>query len=126
MGTSLVTDEPDSLREAALRVAEEYEADVYLYSGPINDTGFGRLAVEMARTKQQAWDDVKIPAYDRALLILTTTGGLANSAYQIARLFQTQYSEFIVFTPSYCKSAGTKIALGAHRLLVDVFLNWVR
>lgn len=106
--------------EIAAKVAYEYEADVYLYSGPIADEGYGQLASEIGRTKQVA-DKGNIPSHSRAILILTTNGGQANPAYQIARLFQTQYDEFLLFAPSYCKSSGTIIALGAHRLIMDVF-----
>jgi membrane-bound ClpP family serine protease len=31
------------------------------------------------------------------------------------------YKEFYVCAPSACKSAGTLIALGAHKLIVDPF-----
>ena len=115
-----VTDGATSLAEVALGVSKAYSADIYLYSGPIDDRGYGRVAVEIAKTKQQAANEL-ITGYNVALLILTTTGGQANAAYQIARLFQTQYDQFIIFTPSYCKSAGTIVALGAHKLLMDVF-----
>jgi ClpP class serine protease len=92
-------------------VGNEYEADVYFYSGPVGDVGLGRLTKEITRGKCR----------DKALLILTTNGGTANAAYQIARLLHKTYGEFILFTPSYCKSAGTIIALGAHRLIMDTF-----
>ena len=36
-------------------------------------------------------------------------------------MFQKTYDEFILFTPSYCKSAGTIIALGAHKIIMDTF-----
>ncbi len=98
------------LIEAAAAVSEVYGADVYAYSGPIDDDGLGRTVTAIAKHKTK----------DTALLILTTNGGSANTAYQIARIFQKMYDEFIVCTPSYCKSAGTLIALGAHRLLVDM------
>lgn len=99
------------LAKAALAVAAEHDADVIFYSGPIDDAGFGEVAKAIARAKH----------HSKAILILTTNGGQANSAYQIARLFQKTYDEFWIYTPSYCKSAGTIIALGAHTLLMDSF-----
>jgi Serine dehydrogenase proteinase len=98
--------------DCADEVEKAYDADVYLYSGPIDDSGFGELvrAITTAGIK-----------HDKCLLLLTTNGGSANSAYQIARFIQKQYSKFILFTPSYCKSAGTLIALGAHQLIMDEF-----
>lgn len=116
----LVAESPPTIAESARRVSDVYGADIYLYSGPIDDGGYGQVASEIARTKQQA-EDGRITGHNTAILILTTTGGQANPEYQIARLFQTQYTEFVIFTPSYCKSAGTIIALGAHKLLMDVF-----
>jgi hypothetical protein len=92
-------------------VSDSFKSDVFFYSGPIDDRGFGLIAKEIAKAKN----------LDNALLILVTNGGLANSAYQIARLFQKMYERFIVFTPSICKSAGTIIALGAHQLIMDAF-----
>ena len=106
-----MTDESDDLNYLIEAAAAEYEADIYFYSGPIDDNGFGQITSSLTLGKQR----------DRALLILVTNGGLANSAYQIARLFQSQYKEFVLFCPSRCKSAGTLIALGAHRLIMDVF-----
>ena len=101
----------DALQVSGIAVGDEYEADVYFYSGPIADAGLGRITKEITRGKRR----------DNALLILTTNGGSANAAYQIARLFQKTYETFILCTPSYCKSAGTIIALGAHRIIMDVF-----
>lgn len=106
-----MTDVNDKWNEIIDAVEEEYNADVYFYSAPIDDDGFGALTQSVATNKRK----------DRALLILVTNGGLANSAYQIARLLQTQYKHFILFLPSRCKSAGTLVALGANVLLMDAF-----
>jgi ClpP class serine protease len=61
---------------AVTTVCEEYAADVFFYSGGINDSGFGKLTAAVARNK----------THSKVLLILTTLGGSANSAYQIARM----------------------------------------
>lgn len=99
------------LKAAVDSASAEYEADIYFYSGGIDDEGFGLLTKEVSDKKSR----------DKAILILVTNGGLANSAYQIARLFQRLYEEFVVYCPSKCKSAGTLVAVGAHRLIMDVF-----
>ncbi len=108
-----MTREPDTTPlSLAIAAAEtEYNADIYFYSGPIDDNGIGQLA--SAVTQHQS--------HDKAVLILTTNGGLANAAYQIARLMQDQYEDWALFCPSRCKSAGTLIALGATSLIMDVF-----
>lgn len=102
---------PKELLGNIAAVSAEYGADLYFYSGPIDDSGLGQITTSIGQAKDR----------DKALLILTTSGGQANAAYHIARLFQKMYEEFILFTPSYCKSAGTIIALGAHKLIMDSF-----
>lgn len=96
------------LAAAVTTVAGEYDADVFVYSGAIEGTAFGQLLTVMPEGRSR----------NNALLILTTNGGNAGAAYQIARLFQKAYQEFIVFLPSVCKSAGTLLAIGAHRLIM--------
>lgn len=48
-----------------------------------------------------------------------TFGGAPDPAYRIARCFQHYYKEFVIFVPSYCKSAGTLLALGAHEVVMS-------
>jgi hypothetical protein len=95
--------------ELAKKIAADENCDIYLYSGPINEAGFGAVVENL------------FSQYDSAILILSTHGGSANSAYRIARLFQSFYKTFTVFISSYCKSAGTIITLGAHRLIMTDF-----
>jgi hypothetical protein len=100
---------------AALEAAEKsYDADIYLYNAPIGDNGFSELT-RAVKNKQPT------SGRQNCVLILVTFGGLANSAYQIARLLATTYTKFYVFAPSVCKSAGTIVTLGAHELIMDVF-----
>jgi hypothetical protein len=101
----------DKLSNAVATASEQYDADIFFYSGEINDGAFGSLAGEIAKVKCRP----------NSVLILVTHGGQANPGYQIARLFQKTYTQFILYAPSFCKSAGTIIALGANRLLMDAF-----
>ncbi|MGA2951771.1 MAG: hypothetical protein ABSD80_06000, partial [Caulobacteraceae bacterium] len=96
----------------AAAASEKHDADIFLYSGPIEDTGYGSLASAIAKAGKPR---------SRAILILVTNGGSANAAYQIARLMQKMYDEFLLYCPSRCKSAGTLVAIGAHRLIMDSF-----
>lgn len=98
------------MREEVQAVADIYDADVYVYSSAIDHEGFGKIVGCYKGSHRR-----------NALLILTTNGGLANSAYKIARFFQTQYEQLIVVIPSVCKSAGTLLACGAHRLVMTPF-----
>jgi hypothetical protein len=100
---------PDEVCQLVKEIEDAESADIYLYNGPINEVGFGELTKSLCRRKS------------RAILILVTYGGSANSAYRIARLFHNVYDEFCVLVPSYCKSAGTLIVMGAHYLIMTDF-----
>lgn len=100
------------LAEIGKAVSEEYDADVFIYSGEIADRGYGKMVSTISK---------QTSGRPNVLLILVTNGGSANNAYQIARLLQKSYDQFFLYTPSYCKSAGTLVALGAHKLIMDPF-----
>lgn len=51
-------------------------------------------------------------------LVLDSPGGIARSAYEIARLFQRRASELVVVVPRYAKSAATLLSFGADRLIM--------
>ncbi|AYD02708.1 hypothetical protein [Neorhizobium sp. NCHU2750] len=97
------------LKKIIEAVENFYDADIYAYSAPIDHEGFGRIVKSFRKRRPNA------------ILILTTSGGLANSAYKIARFFQEQYEEFFICLPSVCKSAGTLLAIGAHKLIMGPF-----
>lgn len=101
------------LKEAAIAASEKHEADIFLYTGPIEDSGYGQLAQAVTASAKSG--------KPKAILILVTNGGSANAGYQIARMMQKMYDEFWLYCPSRCKSAGTLIALGAQRLIMDNF-----
>lgn len=94
------------IASAAMEVAQEYDAEIILYNGPIDENGYGQLV-----------DLIPVMSGKRVILVLLTNGGYIKSAYRIGRLMQTAPSEFILFPPGFCKSAGTIIALGANRLI---------
>jgi membrane-bound ClpP family serine protease len=52
------------------------------------------------------------------LLVLTTKGGDARSAYRIARCLRRAYYRISVLLPSYCRGAGTLLLFGADELVV--------
>ena len=73
--------------KAANTIAESLDAVVFIYSGPIDDIGFGCLIESMQPSDDQ-------PKRQNAILFLTTYGGNAESAYRIARLLQTITEKF--------------------------------
>ena len=101
----------ENLTSAANAVADAFDARVFIYSGVIDEKGFGRLFQCMQPSDRQ-------PHRPNTVLFLTTRGGNANAAYQIARLIQNTSEKFVVCIPSFCRSAGTLIALGANEILM--------
>lgn len=104
---------PKEINEAANGVAESLDAAVFVYSGAIDDKGFGGLLKTMEVSDEQ-------PFRRNAVMLLTTYGGHAGQAYRIARLFQTMTDKFSLCVPSQCKSAGTLIALGASEIYMPI------
>lgn len=88
-------------------VADELNADVILYSGPI-ERDIDRMLIDACVTRRRR---------DNVLLMLVTMGGDPHTAYRIARCFQDNYNRFILYVSGFCKSAGTLVALGAHELI---------
>lgn len=100
------------IRGIARQVGDARDAAVIVYSGPIDGDGVGGLLMALQPSERQ-------PQRKNVILILTTNGGQANAAYQIARILQQAFDRFELFVPMYCKSAGTLIALGAHALIME-------
>jgi membrane-bound ClpP family serine protease len=98
----------DSLAGVA---ADEYNADIYLYSGPISEVGLAALMRAILDGVERA----------NCLLILSTNGGSISASYKIARFIHRKYSRLLLCVPGFCRSAGTLIALGAHKLLLDEY-----
>ena len=102
---------PEGATEAANAVAKSLDAMVLVYSGPIDSEGFGHLIKALHPSDEQ-------PFRQNLIMFLTTFGGRAGQAYQIARLLQTVADRFYLCVPSCCKSAGTLIALGANEIFM--------
>lgn len=84
------------------------ETDVFAYFGPVERKGYDLLCKSLPANKQT-----------NALLVLCTYGGDPDAGYRIARALLHHYGKnFRVLLPSYCKSAGTLICIGAHELLM--------
>jgi hypothetical protein len=105
-------DDPKSIISAALDKAEkQFDADIVVYNGPVNEDGYGQFV--------QATKNVKPER--KLMLVLVTYGGSADSGYRIARYAQNFFKDFLLFVPNACKSAGTLIALGASRIHMSPF-----
>lgn len=51
--------------------------------------------------------------FDQCTVFLTTYGGDPHAAFRVARCLRQRYKQVRLAVPSYCKSAGTLIAIGA-------------
>lgn len=98
----------EEAKALALRVAKAEASDILLYNGPINEEGLGGVIECFDRGSQ----------HESVILILSSFGGSANSAFRLARVLQSVYRKFCVLVFSFCKSAGTIVATGAHRLIM--------
>src|SRR5579871_6362744 len=106
---------PASTERPFLLTADEVRAfvtaeqsDLFLINGPMQrGLDFDVIGHVNARKKHSP----------NATLILVTPGGDAHVAYRIARCFQQHYKKFTCVISGYCKSAGTILATGAHRLV---------
>lgn len=56
--------------------------------------------------------------FDKCTVFLTTYGGDPHAAFRIARCLRHHYKYVRLAVPSYCKSAGTLIAIGANELAI--------
>lgn len=92
---------------AALR-AEEPDRDHILISN-----GIDRALHQMLSRR--------IPVYQaasRCTVFLTTYGGDPHAAFRVARCLRHYYEHVRLAIPSYCKSAGTLIAIAADELAI--------
>lgn len=87
----------------------DHSTDVIFYSGPVARQGYEDLCQLFARPKRA-----------KLLLVLNTLGGDPNAGYRIARAAIHNYGaeNFKILVPSYCKSAGTLICIGASALIL--------
>jgi hypothetical protein len=106
-GKTIKRGQTPTLQQVADRVADQLNADVLVYVGPIE------------REKARRLIEIVMPRRKRAnvLLMLVTLGWDPHAAYMIARCLQSCYERFFFFVPGYCKSAGTLVALGAYEII---------
>lgn len=112
----------DQLTEIAKEYANEHDTDFAVHLGEMARPRDERL-IDMCRSRRRR---------KNILLMLATRGGDAGVAYRLGRAFQRLYGinesasegdrpEFIVFIPTFCKSAGTILATAATRIIMSEF-----
>lgn len=85
----------------------KHSIDCYLYVGYITREGYNLLTKQAASRKNQ-----------RAYLFLATFGGDPDAGFRIARALRHYYQHLTIVVPSFCKSAGTLVAIGADELVI--------
>lgn len=85
------------------------DRDVILISQAISRGLHRRLSEEISFHKRN----------NKCTVFLTTYGGDPDGGYRIARCLQHNYEHIRLVIPSFCKSAGTLVAIGAHELAID-------
>src|SRR5690606_26474955 len=90
---------------------EENDCDVFVYAGPIERRGYDLLCNKFATHPNPR---------SNAILMLSTFGGDLHAAFRVARALSHRYpnGKIRVLVPSWCKSAGTLICIGAHELVL--------
>ncbi|GAB1348390.1 hypothetical protein MASR1M107_06020 [Ignavibacteriales bacterium] len=107
---------PESIISILSKYIQEYSStrkvDMLLFTGQINRESADRF-IELVETEKK---------YDELVLTIITPGGDPHAAYRIAAFLKRTYkNKFDLFIPSYCKSAGTLIALAARNLIFGKF-----
>jgi Serine dehydrogenase proteinase len=95
------------------QVATRLDADIYLFSGPIDHEPVTKLLDAYREASKRK----------NCVLILTTYGGSPDAAFLLARFIKRKYSDgqFFLFVLGRCKSAGTLVALGADEIVMSVY-----
>lgn len=100
---------PDLATTVADKLAKDNDADIILINS-IMKRGLDEQLFSLLESTHRR---------QHVFVILVTPGGDPDAAYRISKLLQTCYSKFTMMVASYCKSAGTLVALGAHELVMS-------
>lgn len=115
------------------RISDHYDAEICAYVGPIDRPYDDQFISRCEGFKAEE----NRPRRRNFLLILTTFGGDTHAAYRMARYIQESFNtiavedettpnaqeaeqgKFFVYIDTFCKSAGTIVALGADTLIMS-------
>ena len=97
-------------QEILKKVSESLDAEIILHSG---DIPAGRQCLD------RLIDITRAPSRPNVLYVLCTFGGDAHTAYSMTRRLQAQYEQVYMYVAGFCKSAGTLMAIGSDKLILD-------
>jgi hypothetical protein len=92
----------------AALLQSQHDRDVIVISQPISRALHRQVSAEIATKKKNS----------KCTVFLTTYGGDPDGGYRLARCLQHHYEHIRLVIPSFCKSAGTLVAIGAHELAI--------
>lgn len=98
--------DPTALYQLA---ANTKQSDVLLYLGPISRYGYDAVTDLLEKLTSRS---------EQVYFFLGTYGGDPAAAYRIARALKHHYKKISIVIPTFCKSAGTLLAVGADELLI--------
>lgn len=92
--------------------AEKPDHDFILISHPIDRPLHQKLTAVLDKSRQGGRTSKKCTVF------LTTYGGDAHAGFRVARCLRHHYESVRLVVTSYCKSAGTLVAIGANELAI--------
>jgi len=112
-------DSKDLLHQSIINISSELNSDIFL----INSEMSNHIAddfIHMIIKKSRSEEGLK----ENCTLFITTYGGLADAAYRIARMIDRNYKNLHLIVSSFCKSAGTLLALRSNTIAMGNFAEF--
>src|SRR5690554_6862741 len=91
-------------------LSREDSVDLLLYMGVITRNGYNNVT-ELLKDQRSTKDHIYV--------FIATHGGDPSAGYRIARALKHHYNKVTIVIPTFCKSAGTLMAIGCDELLID-------
>ena len=104
-----------SLRNKLLDLEKNYDADVISLSGPIFNS-YEQIILHVVENLKE--DKQK---RDTLYVILTTTGGSANTVERLVSIFRHHYKVVNFIVPDYAFSAGTILCMSGDNIFMDYY-----
>ncbi len=105
----------NALSDALKALSEKLHADIIIYQDDISSEGAQKI-FEITSTSN--------PKNKNVFFILRTQGGCPHAAFKVARRLQDQYKIFYLYVDSFCKSAGTLIAIGSDEIIMSDYAEF--
>jgi hypothetical protein len=90
------------------KLSAQAKKDCYVYIGGVSRKGYREISDYFAEKR-----------FSEAYLFLATYGGDPDAGFRIARGLRHHYQKLTIIVPSFCKSAGTLLAIGADELVIS-------